>query len=70
MTRPSTPSRKNPNGSTTITMKRCCNGCGNPIGDVTDAEIDASIAGLRLPDVRDECPTCTPPTEPKESDSR
>lgn len=58
--RPSTPDRKNPDGSTTVTVQRCCNGCGNPIGDVTDAEIDGSIAGLRLPDVRDECPTCTP----------
>lgn len=35
--------------------KRCCNGCGRKLGDVTDAEIQAGIDGQPLPDVRREC---------------
>lgn len=35
-------------------VKRRCNGCGEPIGDVTEEEIFAD----RLPDVRSECPRC------------
>lgn len=54
-TRQWTPDRRNPDGSTTVTVKRCCNGCGRPLGDVTDREVNAGIAGIRLPDVRDEC---------------
>lgn len=54
-----TPDQKNPDGSTTITMQRCCNGCGEAIGDVTEAEIEASTNGLPLPDVRGECPRCS-----------
>ena len=59
MTRTRTPDRRNADGSTTFTLQRCCNGCGEVIGDATEAEIDATVAGLPLPDVRGECPTCT-----------
>jgi hypothetical protein len=41
-----------------ITVKRCCNGCGERIGDVLNEEIEAAIAGLPLSDVRSECPNC------------
>lgn len=58
MTRTSTPDAVEPNGSTTITMKRACNGCGEQIGDVTKAEMLAGMNGLPLPDVRPECPNC------------
>jgi hypothetical protein len=61
MTRPWTPST-----STTIVMKRACNGCGTQLGDVTDQEMARGINGLPLPDVRRECPTCGPTApEPK-----
>lgn len=58
--RKSTPLRTNPDGSRTMTVQRCCNGCGHRIGDVTIFEINASIDGLPLPDVRHECPWCAP----------
>jgi hypothetical protein len=51
----STPVRINPDGSRTITVGRCCNGCYRAIGDATDEELDAAVRGLPLPDVRDEC---------------
>jgi hypothetical protein len=41
--------------SRTVTMQRACNGCGRRIGDVTEAELDAAVAGRPLPDVREEC---------------
>jgi len=41
-----------------ITVKRCCNGCGRRLGDVTDDEIDAAVGGLPLPDITGECPSC------------
>lgn len=44
----------------TMTVQRCCNGCGREIGDVTEAEIEAAITGAPLSDVRDECPWCAP----------
>jgi hypothetical protein len=56
-----TPVRTNANGSRTITVHRMCNGCGHDIGDVTEQEIDAAIAGAPLTDVRDECPWCAIP---------
>lgn len=40
------------------TTKRCCNGCGERIGDVTTEEIEAAMAGLPLPDVTSECLNC------------
>ncbi len=58
--RPSTPDRTDPDGSTTIKMKRACNGCGTHLGDVTEAEMARAINGLPLPDVRKECPNCGP----------
>lgn len=61
--RPSTPDVINSDGSTTITVKRCCNGCGNELGDATQAEITASVEGRPLPDVRGECPACSPRAE-------
>jgi hypothetical protein len=61
-----TPDRINPDGSTTIKMKRACNGCGQHLGDVTEQEMACGINGLPLPDVRKECPTCAPTApEPK-----
>lgn len=53
--RPSTPDETLPDGSRRCRVKRCCNGCGRVLGDVTEAEIDAAVAGIPLPDVRDEC---------------
>lgn len=53
--RKSTPDEVLPNGGKRITVQRCCNGCGRPIGDVTDEEMEAAILGLPLPDVRNEC---------------
>lgn len=53
--RPWTDPVKLPEGGTMHTVKRCCNGCGRQIGDVTDEEISAAINGRSLPDVRDEC---------------
>ena len=59
-TRPNTPDRTNPDGSFTITTKRVCNGCSQMLGDITEAEMNAAIAGRPLPDVRSECPACAP----------
>jgi len=44
-------------------VKRCCNGCGESIGDVTDEEIECATGGYPLPDVRQECPRCSPALE-------
>ncbi|WP_181785119.1 hypothetical protein [Streptomyces phytophilus] len=52
-----TPDRTNPDGSTTITMKRCCNGCGRKLGDVDNRDVDDRG---NLTDVRGECPFCAP----------
>lgn len=61
-----TPDSLNGDGSTTITMKRACNGCGRQLGDVTDQEMACGMNGLPLPDVRRECPACAPTApEPK-----
>ena len=64
LARHKTPAVRNPDGSGTITMQRCCNGCGESLGDVTMTEIECAIAGLLLPDVRMECPRCRPGMEP------
>jgi hypothetical protein len=48
---------------TTLTVQRCCNGCGLPIGDATEDELFAPLTGEQLPDVRSECPKCSPPVE-------
>lgn len=54
-TRPWTPDESLPDGVTRIHVKRCCNGCGRILGDVTEAEIDAAVTGAPLPDVTAEC---------------
>jgi hypothetical protein len=59
-----TPDVLNPDGSRTLTVQRCCNGCGDPLGDVTLIEINLAIGGRPLPDVRPECPRCRPSMEP------
>jgi hypothetical protein len=57
-----TPEVANPDGSRLMTVQRCCNGCGEPVGDVTIAEIDIAVDGGELPDVRMECRQCGPGT--------
>jgi len=61
--RMSTPDVREPGGGTRIAVQRCCNGCGERIGDVTAAEIECAISGDPLPDVRSECPRCAPELE-------
>jgi hypothetical protein len=61
--RMATPDITLPDGSTRIHVKRCCNGCGEQIGDVTMAEINCAMDGTPLPDVRAECPRCAPTLE-------
>ena len=58
-TRPWTPERRNPDGSRTLRVKRVCNDCSVVLGDATRAELDRSIDGRPLPDVRAECPYCS-----------
>ena len=60
--RPRTPEAVNPDGSWYFTIQRSCNGCGESVGDVTDAEIEIAIDGGELPDVRMECRQCGPGT--------
>jgi hypothetical protein len=55
MSRPWTPDTVNEDGSKTMRVKRCCDGCGRPLGDVTGDELEAAIAGAPLPSVVDEC---------------
>ena len=52
-----TPDRTNSDGSTTIKLKRACNGCGQLLGDVDDRDIN-DHGGLT--DVRAECDHCRP----------
>ncbi|MEU1273037.1 hypothetical protein [Streptomyces sp. NPDC005799] len=59
-TRTNTPDRRNPDGSTTIRLKRCCNGCGQYVGDLDNRDINAHGG---LTDVRRECPNCRPLVE-------
>lgn len=47
-------------GGRSFTVKRACNGCHRLIGDVSQEEIAGAIAGLPAPDVRIDCPYCTP----------
>lgn len=54
--RPWTADRKNwITGTTRMTVKRVCNGCGRELGDATSGELLAAVLGDDLPDVRDEC---------------
>ncbi len=55
-TRVHTPTLHRPDGGkTTITVQRVCNGCQKSLGDATEAELEAAVAGRPLPDVRLEC---------------
>lgn len=56
--RMTTPDVTLPEGGKRIHVKRCCNGCGEQIGDVTMAEINCAMDGTPLADVRAECPRC------------
>jgi hypothetical protein len=49
--------------TTTFKIKRACNGCGQHLGDVTQAEMDRAVAGLPSLDVRAECAHCAPLVE-------
>ncbi|MCX5070881.1 hypothetical protein OOJ91_34095 [Micromonospora lupini] len=64
--RPHTPPQRirNADGteSTRITVQRYCHDCGTHLGDATDAEIEAAIAGGRL--LASDCPTCHPKAAP------
>ena len=62
--RPVTPDVTLPEGGKRIHVMRCCNGCGERLGDVTDEEIECAMSGYPLPDVRRECPRCAPDLEP------
>lgn len=50
-----TPRTNTPDELTTtgrkIRVKRSCDGCGESVGDVTEAELDAAVAGRPLPSV-------------------
>lgn len=37
-----------------IRVKRSCDGCGESLGDITEAELDAAVAGRPLPSVASE----------------
>lgn len=49
--------------TTTVTVKQACNGCGQHLGDVTEAEMDRAAVGLPALDVRAECAHCAPLVE-------
>lgn len=52
----STPKWRDPvTGSTRLRVHRACNGCGRDLGNPTDAEMAAALAGRPLPDTREEC---------------
>jgi hypothetical protein len=65
--RTNTPDRKTVNDEgrtiTTVTVKRACNGCGQYLGDATEAEIWRVVDGLPAEDVRAECAHCRPLVE-------
>ncbi len=59
MTRPTTPEQRyqaeDGHWVTRLTVQRVCNGCGRALGDATEHELDCAVAGMPLPDVREEC---------------
>lgn len=64
-TRPYTEdSRDDATGTTTLSVKRACNGCGGVLGDVSPEELSAVMGEAQLPDVRGECLRCTPADAP------
>lgn len=42
-------------GVTRLVTKRCCDGCGRPLGDASIAELEACIAGVPMVSVVAEC---------------
>jgi len=50
-----TPEYTDADGVRHLSLKRCCNGCGDPLGDV----VDSDIVDDGLTDVRWECPRCS-----------
>jgi hypothetical protein len=42
MSRTWTPDTVNEDGSKTLRVKRCCDGCGRPLGDITGDELEAA----------------------------
>jgi hypothetical protein len=56
--RPDTPPRYE-GGKTIVTNKRSCNGCGQVLGDATEAELEAAVNGRPLPDARKDCLHCS-----------
>lgn len=60
MSRKFTPPEKLSSGATRLTVKRCCNRCGDEVGDATQAELEAAMNGSPLPDVRQECGCWSP----------
>jgi hypothetical protein len=56
-TRTDTPDRVNDDGTTTLRLKRACNGCGQLLGDLAKQDINSHG---QLTDVRRECAHCRP----------
>ncbi|MGW0795970.1 hypothetical protein [Streptomyces sp. NPDC002692] len=46
--------------TTSFRLKRACNGCGSPLGDLDRRDVDRHG---NLTDVRPECPSCAPLVE-------
>lgn len=61
--RKNTPNRTEtrPDGSTStsVVIKRACNGCDRELGDAHPLEIELAFLSKELPDARDECPDCS-----------
>ncbi|OKH91464.1 hypothetical protein [Streptomyces uncialis] len=53
--------------STVFALKRSCNGCGQPLGDLLDRDLDADGHAV---DVRAECPHCRPVAEAERAGCR
>lgn len=54
MTRAFTPPQKTATG-TRITVHRYCDSCGRDVGDASQEELEAAVAGVPLPDISREC---------------
>lgn len=44
---------------TTTGLQRYCNGCGRALRDATEDELHHVLKGLKLPDIRHDCPDCS-----------
>lgn len=62
--RPWTDPVSNEGGGHTFVVKRCCDLCERPVGDVSSTEAEALIEGHPLPAASLDCPWCTPSTRP------